>query len=81
MGMPTIELTPLSELGADVLNQFEEDSGAKPYAADSTGTRSYDYASSSVPRAFDSLLNGIDPTWIEHIERRLTGEGWQLPSD
>ena len=79
--MPTIELTPLSEFGADVLNQFEEDSGAQPYAADSKGARSYDYASASVPRAFDSLLNGIDPTWIEHIERRLTGEGWQLPSD
>ena len=77
--MPTIELTPLSEFGADVLNEFEEDSGAKPYAADAKGARSYAYASSSVPVAFDSLLNGIDPTWIEHIQRRLTGRAGSSP--
>ena len=78
---PTIELAPLSPHGTDVLNQFEDQSGSHPYAADSRGTRSYEYAADRVPATVSRLLTEIDPSWSEHIDLTLSDGGWELPAD
>ena len=78
---PTIELAPLSPHGREVLNRFEDRSGSHPYAADSSGARSYEYGTDRVPAMVDRMLTEIDPSWSEHIDLTLSDRGWELPAD
>ena len=73
----TIELVPLSEHGGQLLDRFEQSTGARPYGAGLGGARCYDLLAERMPIAFDLALDAVDPEWPEHISWAATGDAWE----
>jgi hypothetical protein len=73
----TVELAPMSEHGGDLLDRFEDATGARPYGVDLTGARSYDLLADRMPVAFDLALDAVDPEWSEHINWTATNDAWE----
>ena len=73
----TIELVPLTEHGGDLLDRFEQATGARPFGAGATGARRYDLLAERMPVAFDLALEAVDPDWSKHIRWTATNDAWE----
>ena len=66
-----IKLTPLTDHGRDLLDELERRTQFLPYKTDDrSGARTYYLPAEEVNADwFDSMLDGIDADWREHLTR------------
>lgn len=65
-----VELRPLTERGAEILDELEMRTKMQPFEMGEQGARRYHLSSSDAGvDGFDPMLEKIDPSWREHVSR------------